>query len=285
MKHYGYTAREASAWCRVCRPGSVVGPQQQYLETKQNQMWAEGRRYRQEGRGGGSARLSAGRPRSASAAPTSSRLKKISQKTFTTIEQSVTARLLHRIQQEAEGRGNDRATTTVAAVSASASSSPSSNKDNGRTSSLTASWEQEKRRESSSRGKERQSNPSSSSSSSQGGVANNKLERVLTPTHTHRPNTTESSGYGNQLKSAERSGFKNQFEGGASGQDKRTSAARKETHGSDSYAGRSGSSGGSRRSNGTSSSNSSVSSGVMSSRRAGKGCKVGEVEQCSLSGR
>lgn len=27
MKHYGYSSREATAWCRICRPGSVVGPQ------------------------------------------------------------------------------------------------------------------------------------------------------------------------------------------------------------------------------------------------------------------
>ena len=28
IKHYGYTAKESVAWCRICRPGSVVGPQQ-----------------------------------------------------------------------------------------------------------------------------------------------------------------------------------------------------------------------------------------------------------------
>lgn len=48
MKHYGYSAKEATAWCRVCRPGCVVGPQQQYLETIQERMWQEGRRYRHE---------------------------------------------------------------------------------------------------------------------------------------------------------------------------------------------------------------------------------------------
>lgn len=32
MKHYGFTAREAIAWCRLCRPGSVIGPQQTFLE-------------------------------------------------------------------------------------------------------------------------------------------------------------------------------------------------------------------------------------------------------------
>jgi hypothetical protein len=61
MKHYGYSAKEATAWCRVCRPGCVVGPQQQYLETIQERMWQEGRRYRQERQqtaGGGSAQMS-----------------------------------------------------------------------------------------------------------------------------------------------------------------------------------------------------------------------------------
>jgi cell division cycle 14 len=45
MKHYGYTAKETIAWCRICRPGSVVGPQQQYLATIEARMWSEGERY------------------------------------------------------------------------------------------------------------------------------------------------------------------------------------------------------------------------------------------------
>lgn len=32
MKHHKFTAAEAIAWLRVCRPGSVIGPQQNYLE-------------------------------------------------------------------------------------------------------------------------------------------------------------------------------------------------------------------------------------------------------------
>lgn len=32
MKHYRFTAREAIGWLRICRPGSVIGPQQQYCE-------------------------------------------------------------------------------------------------------------------------------------------------------------------------------------------------------------------------------------------------------------
>jgi protein-tyrosine phosphatase len=31
IKHYGFTAEEAMAYIRVCRPGSVIGPQQHYL--------------------------------------------------------------------------------------------------------------------------------------------------------------------------------------------------------------------------------------------------------------
>lgn len=49
MKHYDYTAAEATAWCRICRPGCVVGPQQQYLESIQEKMWEEGARYRARG--------------------------------------------------------------------------------------------------------------------------------------------------------------------------------------------------------------------------------------------
>uniref|UniRef100_A0A8C7SFL6 Cell division cycle 14Ab n=1 Tax=Oncorhynchus mykiss TaxID=8022 RepID=A0A8C7SFL6_ONCMY len=32
MKHYRFTAAETIAWIRVCRPGSVIGPQQHFLE-------------------------------------------------------------------------------------------------------------------------------------------------------------------------------------------------------------------------------------------------------------
>ncbi|XP_056112548.1 dual specificity protein phosphatase CDC14AB isoform X2 [Rhinichthys klamathensis goyatoka] len=42
MKHYRFTASEAIAWIRVCRPGSIIGPQQHYLEEKQASLWAHG---------------------------------------------------------------------------------------------------------------------------------------------------------------------------------------------------------------------------------------------------
>jgi cell division cycle 14 len=32
MKHYKFTAAELIAWTRICRPGSIIGPQQHYLE-------------------------------------------------------------------------------------------------------------------------------------------------------------------------------------------------------------------------------------------------------------
>lgn len=42
MKHYGYTAPEATAWLRICRPGSVVGPQQQFVVDAQTRLFREG---------------------------------------------------------------------------------------------------------------------------------------------------------------------------------------------------------------------------------------------------
>ncbi|XP_016317733.1 dual specificity protein phosphatase CDC14AB isoform X2 [Sinocyclocheilus anshuiensis] len=42
MKHYRFTAAEAIAWIRICRPGSIIGPQQHYLEEKQASLWAHG---------------------------------------------------------------------------------------------------------------------------------------------------------------------------------------------------------------------------------------------------
>jgi len=42
MKHYQFSAAEAIGWMRICRPGMVIGPQQQYLEDIQNAMWYEG---------------------------------------------------------------------------------------------------------------------------------------------------------------------------------------------------------------------------------------------------
>ncbi|XP_037876750.1 uncharacterized protein LOC101740096 [Bombyx mori] len=46
MRQHGFTAREAIAWLRVCRPGSVIGHQQWFLENIQSRMHAEGEAYR-----------------------------------------------------------------------------------------------------------------------------------------------------------------------------------------------------------------------------------------------
>jgi protein-tyrosine phosphatase len=42
MKHYRFTATEAIAWMRICRPGCVIGPQQHFLQQIEARMWAEG---------------------------------------------------------------------------------------------------------------------------------------------------------------------------------------------------------------------------------------------------
>jgi protein-tyrosine phosphatase len=42
MKHYRFTAPECIAWMRICRPGMVIGPQQQFLQELESTMWQEG---------------------------------------------------------------------------------------------------------------------------------------------------------------------------------------------------------------------------------------------------
>jgi hypothetical protein len=42
MKHYKFTAAEAIAWMRICRPGCVIGPQQHFLQDIEQRMWHEG---------------------------------------------------------------------------------------------------------------------------------------------------------------------------------------------------------------------------------------------------
>ena len=46
IKHYGYTAPETIAWCRICRPGSIVGPQQQFMMSIETKLRQEGDAYR-----------------------------------------------------------------------------------------------------------------------------------------------------------------------------------------------------------------------------------------------
>ncbi|CAB3411151.1 unnamed protein product [Caenorhabditis bovis] len=40
MKEFGLTACECMAWLRICRPGSVIGPQQNFLISKQKMCWS-----------------------------------------------------------------------------------------------------------------------------------------------------------------------------------------------------------------------------------------------------
>ncbi|KAG5444493.1 Dual specificity protein phosphatase cdc14a [Clonorchis sinensis] len=46
MKHYRMSSHEVIAWCRICRPGSVIGPQQHWLDLKQHFCWDMGELYR-----------------------------------------------------------------------------------------------------------------------------------------------------------------------------------------------------------------------------------------------
>ncbi|XP_061152430.1 dual specificity protein phosphatase CDC14AB isoform X3 [Syngnathus typhle] len=46
MKHYRFSAAEAIAWIRICRPGSVIGPQQHFLEENQAWLWLLGNHHR-----------------------------------------------------------------------------------------------------------------------------------------------------------------------------------------------------------------------------------------------
>ncbi|XP_043103367.1 dual specificity protein phosphatase CDC14B [Puntigrus tetrazona] len=48
MKHFRLTAAEAIAWIRICRPGSIIGPQQNFIDEKQTSLWAEGDSFRQK---------------------------------------------------------------------------------------------------------------------------------------------------------------------------------------------------------------------------------------------
>mmetsp|Transcript_27563 Transcript_27563/g.32608 ORF Transcript_27563/g.32608 Transcript_27563/m.32608 type:complete len:425 (+) Transcript_27563:65-1339(+) len=52
MKHYKFTAAEVIGWMRICRPGTVIGPQQQFLAEIEEKMWADGDAYREAARTG-----------------------------------------------------------------------------------------------------------------------------------------------------------------------------------------------------------------------------------------
>ncbi|KAJ8925290.1 hypothetical protein NQ315_009119, partial [Exocentrus adspersus] len=46
VKHYHMTAKEAIAWMRICRPGSVIGQQQIWLEKLETWLWRLGNQFR-----------------------------------------------------------------------------------------------------------------------------------------------------------------------------------------------------------------------------------------------
>ena len=46
MKHWRWTAHETIAWLRICRPGSIIGHQQEWMEEKQSDMWLQGDSWR-----------------------------------------------------------------------------------------------------------------------------------------------------------------------------------------------------------------------------------------------
>lgn len=68
MKHFRMTAPEVISWMRICRPGCVIGPQQQFLQDLESVMWQEGDMERSLQN---STRLSSSRPVFAAEAHTS----------------------------------------------------------------------------------------------------------------------------------------------------------------------------------------------------------------------
>ena len=53
MKHFSCTTTEIISWLRLCRPGSVIGPQQNFLQEMEKRMHREGDAFRkQHGMGG-----------------------------------------------------------------------------------------------------------------------------------------------------------------------------------------------------------------------------------------
>ena len=46
MKHWKWTAMETIAWLRICRPGSIIGHQQEWMIEKELEMWKQGDYFR-----------------------------------------------------------------------------------------------------------------------------------------------------------------------------------------------------------------------------------------------
>ena len=46
MKHFRFTAEETIGWLRIVRPGSIIGPQQDFMREMEQAMWREGEVFR-----------------------------------------------------------------------------------------------------------------------------------------------------------------------------------------------------------------------------------------------
>ena len=46
IKHHGFSAAEWIGWNRICRPGSIIGPQQHFLKEMEQTLWRAGDLYR-----------------------------------------------------------------------------------------------------------------------------------------------------------------------------------------------------------------------------------------------
>lgn len=57
MKHHKITAEECIGWFRIARPGSIIGPQQQWMKDVQMKMWRDGDLHRQRIAPGSSASI------------------------------------------------------------------------------------------------------------------------------------------------------------------------------------------------------------------------------------
>ena len=52
MKHFGFPAAAFIGWIRICRPGSVLGPQQKYLNDIQDDCFKMGDEFRKTNKSG-----------------------------------------------------------------------------------------------------------------------------------------------------------------------------------------------------------------------------------------
>ena len=60
MTHGGCSAAEIIGWFRICRPGSIIGPQQQFMKEIEPKMWKAGDQYYASKRSSDTAAATAG---------------------------------------------------------------------------------------------------------------------------------------------------------------------------------------------------------------------------------